>query len=109
MCNIRRYAVGLQICPLSRFDDGLLDLCVYRCGGRLRLVGHSLRTVLKRHLRSKRVIYRQCKSVTVHSQRPLDIQTDGDPAGQTPAVFTIHERALRILVQKDSGRNNHSA
>ncbi len=57
--NIARYAVGLRICQKAKFDDGLLDVCIYLCDHQTTLLGHAWRTVRGTHLEHPNVIYRQ--------------------------------------------------
>jgi len=96
--NISRYAVGLRICQRARHDDGLLDLCIYRCQHQVPLLRHAWRTMLKRHLDHEDVLYRQAKNIKITSCRPLPYQIDGDPAGYLPAEYSILPSEVKILV-----------
>jgi YegS/Rv2252/BmrU family lipid kinase len=96
--NISRYALGLPILQLADYGDGLLDLCIYKCCSRPQLLKHSLMTTLKRHRKSKNVIYKQCKKIKIYSDSPLKTELDGDPGPQLPLDVTIIPQAVKILV-----------
>ncbi len=97
--NISRYAVGLQILHHADYGDGLLDLCIYRCNSRPRLVKHSAMTLLKIHAGRRDVIYRQGR--TIHVSTPdSDVysQFDGDPGPPLPITIELVPRAVRMVV-----------
>src|SRR3972149_5003967 len=84
--NTRNYAGLAEITREAQADDGLLDVCVYEGKGTVDIVLHVLRTVLRRHLRSKKVTYRKVKRLEVARGEPLPVQLDGDEFEQAPAV-----------------------
>jgi diacylglycerol kinase family enzyme len=97
--NISRYAMGLQILHYADFSDGLLDICIYKCAGRLHLFKHSILTVLKRHADCKDVIYRQGKQVRVSSpDTHIKSEIDGDPGPRLPIDFSILPHAIHLMV-----------
>jgi len=97
--NVSRYAIGLQILHYANYGDGLLDVCIYKCGTRLHLLKHSAMTVLKQHAYSGDVIYRQGKSICVTSDAP-DVKTeiDGDPGPPMPVQIQVIPQAVKVLV-----------
>ncbi|MHC4658996.1 MAG: diacylglycerol/lipid kinase family protein [Planctomycetota bacterium] len=97
--NISRYAMGLQILHDADFSDGLLDVCIYKCTSQVRLLIHSLMTVLKQHTYGTGVIYRQGKSISVSSEA-ADIATeiDGDPGPALPVQIEVIPHAVNCLV-----------
>jgi len=97
--NISRYAVGLQILHYADFGDGLLDVCIYKCASRLRLVKHSLATVLKQHVYSSDVIYRQGESISVSSNSAcIKTEIDGDPGPALPVQISVIPQAVNVMV-----------
>jgi len=97
--NISRYAIGLQLLHYADFSDGLLDICIYECGGRIHLVKHSVLTVLKLHADCRDVIYRQGKSITVSSESPtVTAEIDGDPGPSLPIHIEVVPGAVQCLV-----------
>jgi len=97
--NISRYAAGLQILHYADFGDGLLDVCVYKCVSQLRLLKHSVMTVLKQHAGSGDVIYRQGEDISVSSEA-ADIKTeiDGDPGPALPVQISVIPQAVNVMV-----------
>ncbi len=97
--NISRYAIGLQILHYADFSDGLLDVCIYQCEGRMHLVKHSLVTVLKRHADAGDVIYGQGKRITVSSEGGcVKTEIDGDPGPPLPVQIEVIPQAVKCLV-----------
>jgi diacylglycerol kinase (ATP) len=97
--NISRYAIGLQILHNADYGDGLLDVCIYKCASRLRLIKHSALTALKLHADNEDVIYRQCKSVYISSPNE-NVRTviDGDPGPGLPMKIEVIPQAVKLLV-----------
>ncbi len=96
--NTRNYAGLVQITPEAVADDGLLDLCVYTGRGTADILGHALRTILKRHRKSKNVLYRRVKRIELEWRQPLLVQLDGDAFHASPQEITIEPAALWVAV-----------
>ncbi len=96
--NVPRYAVGIRILENAVPDDGLLDVCVLPCDGPRNVLRHAVNVLLKRHLRSRGVIYKQARHVHVWADRPTPVQLDGDVAGWLPAEFEMTGKRVRFLV-----------
>jgi YegS/Rv2252/BmrU family lipid kinase len=97
--NTSRYAIGLNICKNADYGDGLLDVCIFRCHDQAHLIAHSFWVVLKRHLKSKKTLYTQGKSIQVTpADNKVFCQIDGDPGPELPANIKVVPQAIRILV-----------
>ena len=97
--NISRYAMGLQVLHYADFGDGLLDVCIYKCASRIRLLKHSVMTVLKQHATSSDVVYRQGKNFTVSSQiSDIETEIDGDPGPDLPVQIKVIPQAVNVMV-----------
>ena len=97
--NISRYAVGLQILHYADFGDGLLDVCIYKCSSRLRLVKHSVITVLKHHADTRDVIYRKGKDILLTSKTDsIMTEIDGDPGPSLPVQINVIPQAVNCIV-----------
>ena len=99
--NISRYALGIGILERAKFGDGLLDVCIYKCGSKARLVKHSVMTILKMHTGCRDVIYRQGKIITVCSRsHNIETEIDGDPGPELPVHIEVIPQAVNCLVPK---------
>lgn len=96
--NTRSYAGLTEITPDAVADDGLLDVCIYKGRGRLSIVGHALRTLVRRHHRSRTVIYRRVQRLEMDWEQPLPLQLDGDPCPDSPAEVRVAPGALWVAV-----------
>jgi diacylglycerol kinase (ATP) len=97
--NISRYAIGLQILHHADYGDGLLDVCIYKCGSRLHLIKHSLMTIIKHHANCRDVIYRQGKSISISSNTDkIKTEIDGDPGPALPVKINVIPQAVNCIV-----------
>lgn len=96
--NISRYAIGLEILKKADYGDGLLDVCIYKCGGKLHLAKHSVLTLFKSHSEANDVVYKQGKSVQITSEKPVHSQIDGDPGLGLPIDIDVIPQAVKVLV-----------
>ena len=88
------WTIGPGITPV----DGRLDVLVYRARSRWEyarvaarfLQGAPTRTALVQHLWGERI--------RLETDARVGIQRDGEPAGTLPAEFSVHPRALPVVV-----------
>jgi len=103
ICNGRTFGGGMNIAPMARPDDGLLEVIILETRTRLRLIA-KLGTVYKgTHLSEPGVSHFSCRSLELtplgaapsgRQVFPLDV--DGDPLGDVPLSVTVVPGALRI-------------
>jgi len=98
--NTRNYAGLAKIASDAVVDDGLLDVCVYEGRGRFDLMPHAVRTLLRLHRRSKKVLYRQVKTLEMRWERPVPAQLDGDALHESPSKITVAPAALWVAVPR---------
>ena len=96
--NVSRYAIGLQLLKHADYGDGLLDVCVYKCGSHLHLVKHSVMTLFKSHSQSRDVVYKQGKTVGISAEETIRSHIDGDPGLDLPVDISIEPQAVKVLV-----------
>ena len=96
--NISRYAVGLRICSEAEFDDGLLDLVVFRCQEQSRLLLHAAWTLLRRHPLKGNVLYRKFRQARIETDSPVPSQVDGDVGPSTPLDVSVATTQVKLLV-----------
>lgn len=97
--NTRNYGGVLNITHMARVDDGLLDLCLLRKGGVLRLGWFAFWVLLQRQQRRAHVVYQQGRSFEIKTPG-LPVQVDGEYLGETPLRFEVAPGALRVVVPR---------
>jgi diacylglycerol kinase family enzyme len=91
--------VGLRICRDARFDDGLLDLVIFRCREQTGLMLHAAWTLLRLHPLKGDVVYRRCRNATIETPHgPTATQVDGDPGPTTPLHVSMAPFRMHLLV-----------
>ena len=101
--NISTYAIGLHILRRADYSDGLLDVCIYKCGSKARLIKHSLLTLLKRHEYGSDVIYRQAKKISISTiSDGVTTEIDGDPGPPLPVEIKVIPEAVNVMVPKNA-------
>jgi diacylglycerol kinase family enzyme len=96
--NMPRYSLGLRVIRDAIPDDGLLDVCIMPCRTQAKLLLHSARTVLRRHVERGGVRYFRLTNIRVESDERVPLELDGEAAGTLPVEFSIRPNALRLLV-----------
>jgi diacylglycerol kinase (ATP) len=102
VANLSRYALGLPITPHASGHDGLLDVCLFQCPGRWRLVRDLMAVLQGAHFQQKHVVMRQARRVVISGTDGVPVQVDGDPGGQTPITMEIDPAAIQIFVPADA-------
>lgn len=96
--NTQRYAGITKITPGARIDDGLLDVCVYQGNGMGDMLAHAARTLLRRHMKSGKTLFRRVKRLELDFEPPLPVQVDGDNLQPPPAEVVAAPRSLYAMV-----------
>lgn len=100
--NIPGYAMQLPILRDADESDGVLDVCVFKCGGRMRLLSHAWHTIRRLHVESPLVVYRQARDIRVSGPAGVPVEVDGDPGGELTSGrqvnIQVERGALRLLV-----------
>ena len=95
--NIQMYAY-FNVARQAKLDDGLLDVIIFKGLGFPYIIRHAARIFSGRMLQDPKIVLRQAQQITIWSEEPMAVQTDGDPVGTTPLSLRVVPRALRILV-----------
>lgn len=96
VANGKYVGCGLPIAPHAEVDDGLFDVIVIGDFGKIESLIRLPTLYLGTHINDPRVRVFRGKHIEVHSETPLSIHAEGEYVGQTPAVFDIHEKALKV-------------
>jgi len=105
VCNGRTFGGGMNIAPMARLDDGLLEVVVFQTRTRWRLV-RKLGTVYRgTHILEPGVEHFTCRELEMGPEDwpprrpraglfPLDV--DGDALGDVPVTAGVARGALRV-------------
>lgn len=113
--NTQLYAGAIKFTWQAKCDDGLLDVCVVRSQNVFGRIGVFFAFLLRRKKRQQWVRYEASHEVKVHTNAPVAIQVDGDPAGYTaekgfpPITFAIARGALKVIVPRETPEGLFSA
>jgi len=98
ICNAPYYGAHFQVGPDILMDDGMLDVFIFRHMSSLAYLRHAVSISQGRRVFQPKIVRRRVKAIRITSSDPLDIQADGIPRGQTPAIVQVVMGALRVRV-----------
>jgi YegS/Rv2252/BmrU family lipid kinase len=98
ICNAPFYGAHLQVAPMIRMDDGLLDIFVYRDFSKLEYLRHAISISHGRRPYQPKIEHLRLKSMHIDAAQALEIHADGEVIGNTPASVTVLPKALRVRV-----------
>lgn len=84
--NVGRLTGGMVLLPDAKADDGVLDTIVLSPKGLVGWAAVAARIATQRRHGHDRVAHLQSATVSVRSDKPVEIQLDGDPMGQAIAM-----------------------
>ncbi len=96
--NTQSYGRGMEITPGAQVDDGLLDVCLIKKMGKLRLVSLFPTVYKGGHIKIPGVKLFRTKQVLLKSKIPLKLFGDGEFISQTPLSLQIVPRILKVMV-----------
>jgi YegS/Rv2252/BmrU family lipid kinase len=100
--NGRHYGGGNAVSPDASIDDHLLDAHVIERG---RLRDHvSIARLLKTgHLIEHEMVHHvTTRGLQVTTDRPLEVNLDGEIVTKTPAMFEVNRNAVHVVVPQES-------
>ena len=96
--NTQSYGRGMEITPGAQVDDGLLDVCLIKKMGKLRLVSIFPTVYKGGHIKIPGVKLFRTKQVLFKSKIPLKLFGEGEFISQTPLSLQIVPRILKVMV-----------
>ena len=97
--NCGKLTGGLVLMPEAQIDDGWLDAVILSPAGVVGWVAVAGRLISRRSKGHHRVDHHRLRSVTIRSDRPEEVQIDGDTIGQARALSaTVDPLALVVRV-----------
>lgn len=96
--NCRFSAGAFPLTPEARFDDGLLDVCVFRGLALPRIAKLAIASWMPGFAQRRDVLYIKARHIVFEpaSGAPVPFQIDGDPSGLLPATFEVRPASLRV-------------
>jgi diacylglycerol kinase (ATP) len=95
--NATSYGGGMRIAPQAKLRDGLLDFCLVKRVGKLRLSYLFPSVYFGRHLTVPEVEYFKAARLRLETDAPADIFADGEYVCSTPVEVSIAPRALKVV------------
>jgi diacylglycerol kinase (ATP) len=96
--KISRYALLLKIPSLVKMDDGLMEICLVPGVSKSHLLAHSPSFPFSGFRGLPEVRFFLAPEVAIESSPPLKFHGDGELIGQTPEVFRVLPRALKVIM-----------
>jgi YegS/Rv2252/BmrU family lipid kinase len=93
--NGRFYGGSFRLFPHARYDDGLLDVCLFPTTRYRDLLRYGYGVLRATHHRLTGVEYFQ--AAAFHCAGPVPFELDGEDAGDGPVSFTIVRGGLQLL------------
>jgi diacylglycerol kinase (ATP) len=92
--NLAPFRIG----PGIRFDDGVLNVCAYDAFGWWDYCKVGWKLFRRQYHREPLLRFWPVRrEVTVGTRRPLPVQADGEPCGQTPVMIKLIPHALKVV------------
>jgi diacylglycerol kinase (ATP) len=96
--NAQECGNRMRAAPMARTDDGLLEVVMVREVGFLAALPKFVKLYCGTLVGDPAVRHVRAARVRVEADPPAEIQVDGQMAGRTPAVFSLLQQALRVVV-----------
>lgn len=103
--NLRWFGGGMRVAPGAVADDAVFDLVVVRAISPLRLLLVLPRVYSGTHVRHPAVRVVRTRRVTFRSDRPMDLQADGEilgPVHAEPVTLEVLPGALAVVDSRAS-------
>ena len=91
-------AGGIRVAPDARLDDGRVELMVIPEMPMTTLALVLPKILLGQHTEDDALFRRTVRRMRVESEPPMPLNADGEPAGETPAVYEVEPGRLRLVL-----------
>jgi diacylglycerol kinase (ATP) len=91
------YGGGMMISPDACPDDGELNIIVVHNLSKLKFLAVFISVFWGGHIRFKEVTTLKGRHISMISDEPIHVHTDGEEAGNTPFEVEIEQRTLAIV------------
>ncbi len=98
--NTGSYGGKFKIAPYADYNDGLLDVCVFKRYGFMDVMRYFVGVALSKHMNYPDVRYYQCQNIKLHSDENVLLHVDGELIGSLPALVSVEKEKLNVLCPK---------
>ncbi len=98
--NAGSYGGRYKIVPYADYNDGLLDVCVFKKCGFMNIFRYFFGIAVEKHMRYPDVRYYQCNNIELNSDENVLLHVDGELVGSLPASISVEKEKLRLLCPK---------
>ncbi|SET71951.1 lipid kinase, YegS/Rv2252/BmrU family [Natronincola peptidivorans] len=98
VCNGVFYGGGMKVAPEADLEDGLFDVYVIKAMNKLKLLLLFPTIYMGKHVKYQEVSFYRAKTVTIFSDKQIQINADGEIIENKPLVFEILHRSLEIII-----------
>ena len=89
---------GMMMFPDGSLDDGLLDVLLVERRSKLEVFRTFPLIYSGRHIGKPGIVYTKAKRISIHTERPLDVELDGEVPGTTDAEIFVLPHVLPLLI-----------
>ena len=97
--NGRHYGGSLKFFNRARYDDGKLDVLIFKNLGYLDIARYLGTILMGTHAEQRDVEYFQTERADVRSDEEVPVEVDGEVVTKLPVTFRISSKKLKVLVQ----------
>ncbi len=98
VCNSVHTGGAMQMAPMARPDDGLLDVLTVEGVGKAELIRLLAKVRDGGHVSHHKVRFDRAKKIHIEPTRPSPLLVDGEVMGTTPVDIDVMPGALQILL-----------
>jgi diacylglycerol kinase (ATP) len=91
------YGGGMKIAPFAVPKDGKLNVTVVSQLSRIKLLLVFISVFWGKHIKFKEVHTFLAQQVSIYSQEPIYVHSDGEHIGLTPLQLTVNDKPISIL------------
>lgn len=110
IATLRRYYAGsFVISPHARLDDAGIHVVLFKAASRRALAGQILAVATGRVGHHPSITNIVGTTIEIATEAPVPMQIDGEPSGTTPCLITARGPALRLLIPRETERQQGRA
>ncbi len=97
VANTPSYGNDIHIAPAARADDGLLEVCLVKRAGFLRIMSLIPALLKGEHGKAPEVSFLSTSRITIEAEQPVEMWADGEPLGFSPLDIKVAPQALKTV------------